>query len=170
MRLIKLSGEPVHRRDLEIYRKAFAPDCLALNMLASSEAGSVRAYFADKDTPIHDQLVPIGYGLEACDVLMLDERGGPVGFDEIGEIAVRSRYLAPGYWRLPELTAASFRPAPEDGDARIFLTGDLGRMRPDGCLAHLGGRMRTSRSGASASRSPRSRRSCATPSGCGTSW
>ena len=138
VRLIKLSGEPVHRRDLEIYRKAFGPDCLALNMLASSEAGSVRAYFMDKDTPMHDQLVPIGYGLEACDVLLIDERGGPVGFDEIGEIAVRSRYLAPGYWRLPELTAASFLPAPEDGDARIFLTGDLGRMRPDGCLVHLG--------------------------------
>ena len=138
VRLIKLSGEPVHRRDLEIYRKAFAQDCLALNMLASSEAGSVRAYFVDKDTPIHDQLVPIGYGLEACEVRLLDGRGETVGFDEIGEIAVRSRYLAPGYWRLPELTAAAFRPAPEGGEARVFLTGDLGRMRPDGCLVHLG--------------------------------
>jgi len=138
VRLIKLSGEPVSWRDLEIYRKSFSPDCLALNMLASNEVGSTRAYFVDKNTRIHDPVVPVGYGLEACDILLLDERGGRLGFDEVGEIAVQSRYLAPGYWRKPELTAASFLPAPEGGDARIFRTGDLGLMRPDGCLVHLG--------------------------------
>ena len=36
------------------------------------------------------------------------------------------------------MTRASFLPDPEGGDARIYLTGDLGRLSADGCLEHLG--------------------------------
>ena len=51
---------------------------------------------------------------------------------------MRSRYLSPGYWRRPDLTQAVFLPDPEGGDARVYHTGDLGRLRSDGCLEHLG--------------------------------
>ena len=62
----------------------------------------------------------------------------PSAPDDIGEIAIRSRYLSPGYWRRPDLTAAAFRPDPAGGPERIYRTGDLGRRLPDGCLVHLG--------------------------------
>lgn len=107
-------------------------------MLASAEVGSTRVYFIDKETAIPDTLVPIGYPLEGCEVLLLDNDGNKLGFDEVGEIAVRSRYLSPGYWRRSDLTQACFLADPEGGDARIFRTGDLGSMRPDGCLVHRG--------------------------------
>jgi acyl carrier protein len=68
----------------------------------------------------------------------LDETGREVGADQVGEIAVRSRYLALGYWRRPDLTEAAFIPDPRDGDQRLYLSGDLGMMRPDGCLVHMG--------------------------------
>jgi len=58
--------------------------------------------------------------------------------EKIGEIAIRSRYGAAGYWRRPDLTQAAFLPDPAGGDERIYRTGDLGRMRSDGCLFHLG--------------------------------
>lgn len=138
VRLIKLSGEPLHKRDVEVYKKYFPQDCLAINMLASAEIGSTRVYFMNKETPIHDNVVPIGYPLEGCEVLLLDDHGNRLGFNQIGEITVQSRYLSPGYWRMSNLTEASFLPDPEGGDARIFRTGDLGRMLPDGCLVHLG--------------------------------
>ena len=138
VRLIKLSGEPVYKRDVEIYKKYFPGDSLVINMLASAEVGSTRIYFMDKETPIHENVVPIGYPLEGCDVLLLDSDGNALGFDQIGEIAVRSRYLSPGYWRRPDLTEAAFLPDPEGGDARIYRTGDLGCMLPDGCLVHRG--------------------------------
>ncbi|HEY6147327.1 MAG TPA: condensation domain-containing protein, partial [Thermoanaerobaculia bacterium] len=51
---------------------------------------------------------------------------------------VRSEYLPPGYWRRPELTRAAFLPDPDGGNRRTYRTGDLGRLRPDGCLEHLG--------------------------------
>src|SRR4029077_20933587 len=57
---------------------------------------------------------------------------------EIGEIAVQSRYLALGYWQRPELTRANFRPDPNGGEERVYRTGDLGRMLPDGRLLPVG--------------------------------
>ena len=51
---------------------------------------------------------------------------------------MRSQYIALEYWRKPELTGAAFLPDPDGGRKRIYLTGDLGLMRPDGCLNHLG--------------------------------
>jgi amino acid adenylation domain-containing protein len=138
VRLIKLSGEPVYKRDVEIYKKYFPGDSLVINMLASAEVGSTRIYFMDKETPIHENVVPIGYPLEGCEVLLFDSDGSALGFNEIGEIAVRSRYLSPGYWRRPDLTEAAFLPDPEGGEARIYRTGDLGCMLPDGCLVHRG--------------------------------
>ena len=138
VRLIKLSGESVYKRDVELYKKYFPQDCLVINMLASAEVGTTRVYFMNKETQLSDNLVPVGYPLEGCDVLILDPDGTRLDFNQVGEIAVQSRYLSPGYWRMPDLTEASFLRDPEGGDARIYRTGDLGCMLPDGCLVHRG--------------------------------
>ena len=138
VRLIKLSGEPVYKRDVELYKKYFPRDCLVMNMLVSAEVGNTCIYFMDKESAIHDNLVPVGYPLEGCDVLILDVDGTRLGSNQTGEIAVQSRYLSPGYWRMPELNEASFLPDLEGGAARIYRTGDLGCILPDGCLVHRG--------------------------------
>ena len=82
--------------------------------------------------------MPVGYAIEDKEVSIVDEEGEPVPPGEIGEIAVRSAYLSPGYWRRPDLTAKAFPPDAVEGDRRLFLTGDLGRWRQDGLLEHLG--------------------------------
>jgi amino acid adenylation domain-containing protein len=138
LRLIHVGGEPVYRKDVELYRRYFPPGCIFLNGLGITEAGSARHYLIDHTTPIPESRVPVGYELDGIQVLVLDDAGEGVGFDRIGEIAVRSRYLSLGYWRKPELTQAKFLPDPKGGDERIYLTGDLGLMHPDGCLVHLG--------------------------------
>src|SRR5262249_37780299 len=38
----------------------------------------------------------------------------------------------------PKLTEAAFLSDPSDGAVRTYLTGDLGRLRSDGCLEYLG--------------------------------
>ena len=58
--------------------------------------------------------------------------------DHVGEIAIKSRYTSPGYWRRPDLTRAAFITDPQDEGERIYRTGDLGYMRPDGCLVVTG--------------------------------
>ncbi|MCP4403386.1 MAG: AMP-binding protein [bacterium] len=92
----------------------------------------------DQQTDLPEHTVPVGYAIEDKEILLLDDNRQPVGVNEIGEIAIKSRYLSPGYWRQPEITDLVFLPDPDGGDERIYLSGDMGRMSADGCLEHLG--------------------------------
>ena len=138
LRAINLAGEPMRRDDVELYKKHFSSDCLLINTLGTREVGPFRVYVIGKETEIIGEIVPVGYAMPDKEVLLLDNDGQKVGFNQVGEIAVRSRYLSMGYWRRPDLTKAKFLPDPESGDRRIYLTGDLGRMSLDGCLRRLG--------------------------------
>ena len=71
-------------------------------------------------------------------MLIVDETLAPLSPGEVGEIAVRSDFLSPGYWRDPELTAKRFVADPEGGAKLVYLTGDLGRASPDGQLLVMG--------------------------------
>jgi amino acid adenylation domain-containing protein len=138
LRLVNLSGEPVDRRDVELCREYLAPDCVLVNSLGSTESLTSRWYFVNKDVTITGNNVPVGYAVQDMAVTVLDEAGDEVGLGQIGEIAVKSQYLSPGYWRSPDLTHAKFLADPERTDQRVYLTGDLGSMSPDGCLVHQG--------------------------------
>jgi amino acid adenylation domain-containing protein len=138
LRLVRFGGDAVTQADLALYKNNFSQSCLLLNSLASTESGLICRYFFDKDSAVIDGDVPAGYPAYGKEILLLDDNGDAVGFDQIGEIAVKSRYLSSGYWRQPSLTAAKFVTDPAQGDERIYLTGDLGRMSPDRCLYHLG--------------------------------
>jgi amino acid adenylation domain-containing protein len=137
LRIIRLGGEPVYKRELDFYRKHFSNNCILVNRLGSSETGSLRMYFINKETRISGNLVPVGYAVTDNEILLVDDAGKEIAGDE-GEIAVKTRYVFPGYWGRPELTNAAFLPGPAGAEERVYRTGDLGRMLPDGCLLHLG--------------------------------
>ena len=137
LRLIAVVGEPLLKTDVELYKSRFSQDCIFVNVLGSTESLNFRIYLVDHQTHIAGSTVAVGYPVEDMEVLLLDDAGEEVGVSQTGEIAVRSRYLSSGYWRRPDLTRAAFLGDP-GGDERIYLTGDLGRMLPDGCLEHLG--------------------------------
>src|SRR5215211_7926366 len=138
LRLVRLGGEPVHPEDVELYKKYFPSDCTFVNSYGASEAASVLRYCVDKDTEINDAMVPVGYPLGDVEILLLDDEGAAAGYDHVGEIAIKSRYISPGYWRKPDLTRATFISDPQDEGGRIYRTGDLGYMQPDGCLVVTG--------------------------------
>jgi amino acid adenylation domain-containing protein len=137
LRFIKLIGETVSKREVELFQQLFPPTCRLINRLGSTETGTIRWYFIDKDTRIDGTSVPVGYAVSDNEVMLVDDNRMPVPIGDVGEIAVKSRYLSPGYWRKPEHTSRAFI---EDGHGgeRIYLTGDLGRMLPDSCLLHMG--------------------------------
>jgi amino acid adenylation domain-containing protein len=138
LRMIELLGETVYKRDVDSYKRCFSYGCLLANWLGSTEAGVVRCYIMSKETQVDSNILPAGFPLPDRDVLLLDDARKEVGLGDIGEIAVRSRYLSPGYWRRLDSTQAVFLPSRDGGDERIYLTGDMGRMLPDGCLVQLG--------------------------------
>lgn len=138
LRLINIGGEPVTKRDVALFQANFSEGCILVNGLGITETGSVRHFYIGKRSKIKSSFVPVGYPVEDMSVMLLDEEGQEVQAGRIGEIAVRSRYLSPGYWQKPDLTQTRFLPDPKGGEERIYLTGDLGRMLADGCLIHLG--------------------------------
>jgi amino acid adenylation domain-containing protein len=138
LRIITLGGESVSKKEVEAYKRYFSQNCILHSVLGSTELSSACQYFIDKATQISGSTVPAGYAVAGTEVLLLDDAGDAVGSDCIGEIAFRSRYLTPGYWRKPDLTSSTFLPDPEGGNARIYRSGDLGRKSTDGCLEHLG--------------------------------
>ena len=72
------------------------------------------------------------------DVSLLGDDGQPVARGEVGEIVVKSRYLANGYWRDPELTAERFSADLDGNGTRLVRTGDRGRINADGLLEFCG--------------------------------
>lgn len=138
VRLVFWGAQTLHKRDVELYRKYFADDCLLLNALGTTEMKAICRYIMDKRTVIDGPTAPVGYPDPDTEIVLLGDDGMPLGSGEVGEITVKSRYIAPAYWRQPELTRATFVAGPDGGDERTWRTGDLGRMRPDGCLEHRG--------------------------------
>ncbi len=138
LRLVELFGEPVYRRDVDLYRKHFVPGCILVNTFGATEVVHASHYFVGRETRLAESIVPGGYAVEDKEILVLDDDGREAGIDQVGEIAVRSRYLSPGYWRRPDLTDAVFMCDPDGRAERLYRTGDLGRQALDGCLVHLG--------------------------------
>lgn len=140
VRVVRLEGDRASSLDVELHRRHFAPDSILANGLGTTETGLCRQLRLSTTDPVSDGILPVGYAVQDTDVTILDLDGFALPSGSAGEIGVRSRYLSLGYWRRDDLTEAAFRPDPDDPQVRTYRTGDLGRLRPDGCLEYLGRR------------------------------
>ncbi|MBM2802804.1 MAG: Carrier protein [Deltaproteobacteria bacterium] len=137
LRLIRIGSGQVFGQDVELFKRHF-PDALLLHVLSSTETNTYRVHFFNKNSQVPGGALPVGYEVEDMEVLILDDSGNPLAVNEIGEIAVRSAYIFPGYWNNSALTDAVIVGDADGHGRRIFRTGDLGRLQPDGCLEYLG--------------------------------
>jgi amino acid adenylation domain-containing protein len=138
LRAIDLGGEPLFGRDVELFQRHFAKECIMVNHLAFTEASVVARNFICMDSIVPTGRVPAGRPADGVEVSLIDESGQPAEDGRTGEIVLRSRYLSPGYWGQTDLTLAAFAPAPDGSGLRLYRSGDLGRFRPDGALEYLG--------------------------------
>jgi malonyl-CoA/methylmalonyl-CoA synthetase len=74
----------------------------------------------------------VGLPLPGVELRIAGKDGAVLPQGEIGGIEVRGPNIFKGYWRMPDKTAAEFRP---DG---FFITGDLGRIDENGYVHILG--------------------------------
>ena len=138
VRIVRLEGDQAATSDLQLFAAHFGGDARLVNGLGTTETGLVRQFHASTVADVPGDLLPVGYPVADMAVAVVGPDRRPLPAGEVGEIAVRSRYLAVGYWEDPERTARRFRTDPDSGAERLYLTGDLGRLRADGCLEHLG--------------------------------
>ena len=80
----------------------------------------------------------VGRPLDGTEVFAMDANGHRLPAGETGELCVRGRHLALGYWRAPEETEKRYKFIGE-GHSRVLFSGDFGSVDADGFL-HFHGR------------------------------
>ena len=84
--------------------------------------------------------VPIGRPMDHAEVLVLDGDLTPVPVGVPGEIHIGGTSLARGYLDAPAATAERFvpHPFPSEPGSRLYRSGDLACVGPDGLIRYLG--------------------------------
>ncbi len=138
LRLVRIGSERVTFDDVDAFRRRFRGHARLLVAYSSTEASTIAMHVVGDDEQFPAGIVPVGRATAGVHVSIVDEQGAVVPPGVEGEIVVRSGALPLGYWRDAERTARAYRPCPDVPGERAYHTGDLGRVRPDGCLEHLG--------------------------------
>ena len=134
LRCVILGGEAVFAADMERFKQHMPAHCLLVNSLGATESSFHLFDVLEHNSQPDRQALPVGYPLPETEIRLLDEDGKDNGV--YGEIAVKSPYITPGYWRRPALNQARFITT-ADGE-RVYRSGDWGRLRPDGRLECIG--------------------------------
>lgn len=138
VRLVILGGEPLDPARLLPWFDAHPESaCRVVNMFGITET---TVHVTARTMTRKDALAgnrSVGRAVPGWSVRVLDGNRRPLPPGVLGEIAVAGDGLALRYLERPELTAERFVTDPVDG-TRLYLSGDLGLLRPDGELEHHG--------------------------------
>ncbi|WP_285505738.1 non-ribosomal peptide synthetase [Actinokineospora sp. NBRC 105648] len=137
-RLVVFGGEPLDARALVPWFDRHPESaCRVVNMFGITET---TVHVTTRTVTRRDALSgsrSVGRPLPGWHVRVLDPAGRLAPPGVAGEIVVGGVGVARGYLGREELTAQRFRPDPF-GPGTVYHSGDLGRLRPDGELEHLG--------------------------------
>jgi amino acid adenylation domain-containing protein len=135
LRIVRMGGDMAYSSDFEIFKRIANDDCAMVNAYGCSEISTVCCFYLKRNSMVSEPILPVGCPIDAdAEVVVLNESGNPVRAGAVGEIAVRSPHLSPGYWPREEAKEEIHR----DGDrVRVYRTGDIGKMA-GGYLLHQG--------------------------------
>jgi amino acid adenylation domain-containing protein len=139
LRLAAFGGDVLTARDVASIRR-LAPSVEVVNFYGATETPQAMGFHRVSAEPGGPDREPVGRGIDGVQLLVLTPAGRLAGIGEVGEIVVRTPYLARGYANDAAATAARFRENPFGGAAfgKVYYTGDLGRYRPDGTVEAAG--------------------------------
>jgi acyl-coenzyme A synthetase/AMP-(fatty) acid ligase/acyl carrier protein len=139
VRILGLGSQRVDWSDFDLFRRCCSAEAYLIVGIGSTECGGNYCHwFVDERLRPGGGRLPIGRILPDARVKIVGDDDRLVLPGDIGELVVASRYVALGYWRDPDLSAQAFEVHPSEPEVRIFKTGDMGRMRPDGLLEFVG--------------------------------
>ncbi len=142
IRTVYLGAESTRWTDVALFRQFFSPRTKLITNIGSTETGPTVRYDVPAEDALDEGTVPLGIPYPDIELRLLDEDGHEVPPGEVGEITIRSRGIACGYFRQPERSAQLFPVDPHDPSVRQFTTGDMGRFDAKQRLIYAGRRDR----------------------------
>ncbi|MDX1696552.1 MAG: amino acid adenylation domain-containing protein, partial [Ketobacteraceae bacterium] len=120
--------------------KAFADQVQCINFYGATETPQAMAaqWVPDMSSAHPNQWVAVGKGIDAAQLLIVNEAGKLADIGETGEIVIRSPYLSEGYLNRVEDSPFRKNPFTEQDNDTCYFTGDKGRYLPDGSVHFLG--------------------------------
>ncbi|MGC2031678.1 MAG: AMP-binding protein [Steroidobacteraceae bacterium] len=137
LRLVRVGGDTTLWSDIALLRACTSPGTSIQLVYAATEAPMMQWFVGEKALG-DEERIPIGYPLPGNALAVIDENGAPTRQGEVGELLVRSPYVALGTWSRGRCEVEAFRSDAEYPNMRIFETGDLVRRRPDGLYDRIG--------------------------------
>jgi amino acid adenylation domain-containing protein len=137
LRVVRVGSERVTVEDVTACRRMF-PQARMLIAYSSTETANIAMHVVGEHETFPSGVVPVGLPNPGVTVSIIDDAGEALQPGQEGEVVVQSAYLPRGYWRDPERTARTYMTVAGVDGERLCRTGDLGRIRTDGCLEVLG--------------------------------
>ncbi|MFI5957612.1 amino acid adenylation domain-containing protein [Cryptosporangium sp. NPDC051539] len=134
LRLVCCAGDLLQPTDVDGIRR-WAPNATVVNAYGTTETPQIVSHAEVDAAPTGRSPLPVGRGVPGAELLVTDAEGRSSGIGEVGTITVRSPYLATGF----RAERPGFAADPVSNHRR-FVTGDVGRYRPDGSVTVLGRR------------------------------
>ena len=132
VRVVNLAGEPLTGELVDAIRRD--SDARILNLYGPTETTTYSTAY--EVGPGDEGRIAIGRPIDGTRVYVLDEQLEPTAQ---GELVIGGDGVSRGYVGDPALTADRFRPDPfGPPGARMYRTGDVGRLREDGVLEYVG--------------------------------
>ena len=141
LRYVVFGGEALEFKTLVPWIERHGDKPALINMYGITETTVHVTYYQIDTAGVGEDTVSlVGVPIPDVQVYVLDGQRqlAPIGVP--GEMYVGGYGVARGYLRRPELTAERFLPNPFNPDpgARLYKTGDLARILPDGNIQYLG--------------------------------
>lgn len=138
-------GDRLTPQDLAGISK-LAPEVTCVNFYGATETPQAMGYFICPKSSDQSQefvggpSIPIGRGIADVQLLVLNSQQQLAGIGEVGEVYVRTPYLAKGYVGAEEMTQERFgvNPLTKMAGDMLYRTGDLARYLPDGNIVFQG--------------------------------
>jgi len=140
MRYLFFGGDSLYKSQLNEV-KEIAPLASFVNFYGATETPQAMGYYVvPENNSIESDVIPLGNGIDNVQLLVLNDYQKLAGIGELGEIYIRTPYLAKGYLGNGDLTRERFiiNPYTQISDDRLYKTGDYGRYLLDGKVQYVG--------------------------------
>lgn len=136
---VMFSGEMLPCKVLNDWR-GHLPKAEYVNLYGPTEITCNCTYYRVEREYADDEILPIGKAFVNSGVFLYADGAEVTQPEQIGELCVRGTCLALGYYANPEKTAEAFcqNPLQSAYPERIYRTGDLAKLLPDGKLLFVG--------------------------------